>query len=687
MVRFTAMGERAAPPASYPLLVGAAMFTPGVIFVLVFNAVLLANLDEVGYEPALTVVFVTSFLMAAAICVAVFRRAGGSLAWELLGRAIILLGVAVFALEVLRPLTGPPDLRIRWVLLIELGTVLVVTAIVLKASFRTLLLVLSVVAPIQVVSAAYQQFAAINTYASPREFVSPLSPVGLTRESRPSFSWPAIGSASHYEIEVVDSATGNQVVQERVAGNRYRPLSDLVSGHAYRWRFRELTGGEPGRHRGWVPLQVVSDDPQSSAGRADPLLQVGRSQSSPNVYLVVFDAYQSQMYEYLRDERTDIPELPMTFFPEFRSNSAKTWSSMTELLGGAHYSPQDRLSEWRRDSTDRGVFSQLYHNGIQIHEYPYYGYHCYEFAAACDVTVEAKKKDSDRGSTVSTIVDLWFLNLLPTTVRRIVSGGTVASVGATDWDYGFSLSERLFGTSDRPSITDNAYFAVKQFERMLEDEQHRPPQGQVVFIHLILPHTPYVVDGDCEYQGDYGTDDIDQPGFFEHSTCALRLLASLLERLEELGRLESSLVIAMSDHGKVWHPALLGRLSAYTDLDATSPWMNADLADSSSWSSEIVETRSSALLLVKHPGQGDGGDSSAPTQVIDIAPTIAAHFGLSTKNYAGQSLGEIDSGVERERLFYAFNKFPRGGAPALMSVYRNTGGSDWMYSHDIETTQ
>jgi hypothetical protein len=73
--------------------------------------------------------------------------------------------------------------------------------------------------------------------------------------------------------------------------------------------------------------------------------------------------------------------------------------------------------------------------------------------------------------------------------------------------------------------------------------------------------------------------------------------------------------------------------------------------------------------------------------VIDIAPTIAAHFGLSTENYAGQSIGEIDSGVERERLFYAFNKFPRVGAPALMSVYRNTGGSDWMYSHDIETTQ
>ena len=581
---------------NHPLVISAAMFTPGVIFILIFNAVLIANLDEVGYEPLLAVAFGASFLVSTALCVAVFRRAGGSFSWDLSSRAIVLLGAAIFALEVLRPLTGSPTLRIRWVLLIELGALIVVTAVVLRASLGTLLLVLSVVAPIQVISAAYQQFTTVNARAG---------------------------------------------------------RSD------------------------------VGDAPQSSPERDD---LPDESQSSPNVYLVVFDAYQSQMYEYLRDERDDTPELPMTFFPEFRANSAKTWSSMTQLLGGAHYSPIGGLSEWRSGSIRQGLFAQLHHNGTQIHQYPYYGYHCYEFAAACDVAVEAKK-DLGRGSSMSTVVDLWFLNLLPTTVRRMASGGTTAVVGATDWDYGFSLSESLLGRSERPTITDNAYFAVKQFERMLEDEQYRPARGQLVFAHLILPHTPYVVDGDCEYRGDYGTDDIDEPGFFEHSMCALRLLASLLERLEELGRLEGSLVIAMSDHGKVWHPALLGRLSAYAGLDATSPRMNADVVDSSSWSSEVVETRSSALLLVKRPGQQDGGDSLAPTQVIDIAPTIAAHFGLSTENYSGQPVGEIDAGAERERLFYAFNKFPRVGAPRVMSVYRNTGGNDWKYSHDIETVQ
>ncbi len=670
------------------VVVGAAMFTPGVLFVLVFNSILLANLDEVAYDTTLVLIFFGLFVGTTTACVAIFAAGLGSKNWARLARAVVAAGALVFVFELLRPLTVAAA-GIRGAFGIELVAVVVVAALVLKPSLRSIFLVLAVVAPVQITSAVYQHVTTVAGTTASRQAQRVarlrLEPVGLISDPRPVFRWPEFGAGHRYEIEVVDDVTGVAVVREGVDGNRHRLAADLEAGHQYRWRFRTLPNGEPDRFRGWVRFRLSDArlSPHPEGGEA-----LGASTApmdTPNVYLVVLDAYQSESYEYLRDTRPELTELPVTFFPQFRVSSGKTWSSLTEMLRGEHYLPDHQIEEWRVAAPAEGLLGDLFRHGVQVHQYPYYRNDCYEFAVACRDTVRSKKEFAGRSHSIA-IVDLWFLNTMPTTVRRTILGDAAAA-DAASWDYGFSITDLLLGETEGPAVSHNAYYSLKQFERVLDEETRRPDSGQLVFAHIMLPHSPYVVGADCEYLGQVGEDDDVIDRLLDQTTCANHLLGSLFDRLEELGRLDSSLVMVISDHGTFWRPTDDERLQPYLSLEATIPFLDVDEVDSATWSSDMLEVRSSALMLVKFPRQREWQSSAQPVQMIDVAPTIAAHFGAPVEHYAGLPIDQIGPNMERETLFYGFNKIPRAGAPAVMSIYRRNGDGDWLYSHDIETLQ
>jgi hypothetical protein len=137
------------------------------------------------------------------------------------------------------------------------------------------------------------------------------------------------------------------------------------------------------------------------------------------------------------------------------------------------------------------------------------------------------------------------------------------------------------------------------FLSLLDDEARLPDRGRYTLIHLVIPHRPEALASDCSYdEGGRGTSQLEQ------ARCATKLLRAFVERLEELGRLNDSLVVVHSDHGAY---------EEVDELEAHAP--------------ERVSLH--ALLLVKPIGRrGDMVDSRAATTVLDIAPTVLAGVGV-----------------------------------------------------------
>jgi hypothetical protein len=72
----------------------------------------------------------------------------------------------------------------------------------------------------------------------------------------------------------------------------------------------------------------------------------------------------------------------------------------------------------------------------------------------------------------------------------------------------------------------------------LREEETLPSKGRYTYVHLIIPHFPFVLNQDCSYDGDY-----EITGPLEQSLCATSLIVRLVECLKGLGRFDESIVL------------------------------------------------------------------------------------------------------------------------------------------------
>ena len=412
-----------------------------------------------------------------------------------------------------------------------------------------------------------------------------------------------------------------------------------------------------------------------------------------NVYHIVFDAYQSEAYRYFLDKAPESNQLPFTYYPNFRANSSMTYFSLAELFTGDFYTLDMSPEDWHNAAfQSRGMMEYLANGGVRLHLYPYYPEFCYGGASAqCKVASDLDKGLMSGVRARQTVVDLWFLKLIPGSLKRELNawfGPKAEDVSDddsfSDWDYGFSISNAIL-PSKAVRDSDKPYFSLQQFMQLLDDEDSRPAMGQYVFVHAMLPHGPAVLDRECTYIGRSGGQaQTEQPQYLEQVQCANKLATLLVNKLETLGRLDDSLIIVQADHGYYWHPADLGVLHEYNPLNVSVPRVTHDTDDSSRWPSEMIETRASALLLVKFPGQAAASRSDKPAQMIDIAPTILRYFDIDPGPMRGIPIQDMPESPARDRFFFAANFIPALRSPALFSKYRYIEGK-WKFEENVVT--
>lgn len=393
-----------------------------------------------------------------------------------------------------------------------------------------------------------------------------------------------------------------------------------------------------------------------------------------NVYHILLDNYLAESFAALADQDTRASLPGFTFFSRFNSQFPRTATSEPALLHGRLPEPGLSLSQWPETVLREGFWRDLAAAGRGVWVYPYARWLCPGYAAVC-VSGSDIEQGQQATMTRDATLDLWAIRLMPASLRRALAVRPAATGEADSQAVGYSVTtalRTLFGRqttalSASPLISANPgqYFNLRQFDQVLADEPLRPARGQYVYYHALIPHTPYLFDDECE---PLETVEATKARYFDFARCANLMVARLVDVLADLGRLDDALIIVHADHGDVeflLRPESPSGPDAAFALDTVArSYQEPDLAyldrtmldqllngDSAEWRSIAVEVFSSALLLVKFPQATGYAEDARPVQLIDLAPTVLSHFGLSTGTYDGMPISRVPA--TREASFYA----------------------------------
>jgi hypothetical protein len=346
----------------------------------------------------------------------------------------------------------------------------------------------------------------------------------------------------------------------------------------------------------------------------------------PNVYHLLFDEYQTDMFlQTLTPAVKD--QLPgFVLFPQTTTYFGRTAMSLASVFSGRTYDFGSSQDEYNRAAfeSDRSILYWLKQAGYETRAYlhPVYAFEQTLF----DNRRFHKNADSySLPAATRLFAQLWTYSALP----RPLSARLLPASEMEQFDNQNVLSFKA---------PLNSYYAFRNY---LEEEASFSPQARYTFVHLLLPHFPYIMTEDCGFSTDGA-----RTSAMQQSQCATSLIVQFANRLKALGRYDDAMIIVQADHGA----RFVVRRNKLVNVGGRGVYSNI-------WS----RARSRALLLMKPPGQGAERtfrSSEIPASLLDIAATVRETLDLQgPRPTDGQNLLGPDSEIsERKRYYHFFDK-------------------------------
>lgn len=308
---------------------------------------------------------------------------------------------------------------------------------------------------------------------------------------------------------------------------------------------------------------------------------------APNIYHIVLDELQTDVVEYVRTPDIDDGLSGFVYFPHNRAIYHSTVMSLSSTFTSSRYDYDRPRGDYIRNG---------FQNSSLIRTLVTSGYQTVALVPESDPIFT----DENAFQHVVHHIDNFERNasLNATAFRNLWLVANIPPV-LLDWAGGRGwLSERTEAEIRRTragrALTDSSPVAsAMSFETLIENERALPDSGRYTFVHLLLPHSPYVLDEDCAYEWTRS----EAP--FAQTVCTLGLLTDYLDELASLGRLERSLIVIHGDHGAPYR-VRKGELRRSRARTLATP------------------------LFVKPPGRARGQleRCEVDTSLLDVAPTI-----------------------------------------------------------------
>lgn len=349
-------------------------------------------------------------------------------------------------------------------------------------------------------------------------------------------------------------------------------------------------------------------------------------QQLPNVYHIIFDEYQTDMFSLTLTPEVREKLSGFVFFPETTTLFGRTGMSLPSIFTGRSYdynSPQIDY-QWDAFNSEKSILYWLKKVGYKTYAYlhPIYKFNQSLFDY---ISFHTENSQHQPDNLTSAFNNLWVYANLPSFVARRL-------IDPIDYDQ---LRNQNMLHHATPIMS------VSSLRNIFKHERRLPPNNRYVFVHLILPHFPYVLKEDCSFDSEGK-----KTSPLEQSRCSTQLIIEFIALLKELDRFDSSLIVIQSDHG-----------SRFALIDGKLQDVGSQGRYSEIWS----KARSRALLLVKPAATMDRRQlivSDAHATLMDIAPTMFNSLGLNSPlSFDGIDLMNPSvSDLKRERFYHFFDK-------------------------------
>ena len=345
----------------------------------------------------------------------------------------------------------------------------------------------------------------------------------------------------------------------------------------------------------------------------------------PDIYHIVFDEFQTDMFDAMLDENVKKELRGVTWFPNASTPFGRTEMALASLFSGVPYDYREPPLDYIKDAftSEQSLLTQLRSLGYQtiglLHAvYPLGSPSPFELTYFHKDFAKTAPADEQRGLFVS----LWLYAYLPESLTRHL------------------LPEHHFDQLTSQTLLPNEapLVSLLSFRRFLEWESETSRKGgRYIFVHLILPHFPNVLAADCSYRRGRKTTIVDQ------TSCAIDEISAFVRLLRDRGRFKDALVLIHGDHGSSYMYEA-GKLRAAQDGFYGRDW---------SWA------RSRPLMLIKPAGVGHTRDfmtDERATDLFDLFPTVLANLGKSVpRTLLGSSL-LAEPTFERQRFYHFYDK-------------------------------
>ena len=276
---------------------------------------------------------------------------------------------------------------------------------------------------------------------------------------------------------------------------------------------------------------------ESRPGGVD-ITPTNRSRPLPNIYHLIFDAYQAELFEHTLTPEAQRALGGFFYFPRNTAVVAYTPMSLASVFSGRRYSYDRSRSDYMRAAykSKASLLYWLKSQGYQTFAYVTNAWENRDGLFDHMVHHDAAAREELLAINSEALWNLWLYANVPTPLReRVMRTSWFSQLNEED------LQQLAEGRLLPHSAPVTSYLGLR---KLIAEEKTLPPSGRYTLVHVVIPHHPYRLEADCTYSvGSART------GVIEQSQCALKLIVEFLEILKELGRFDGSLFIVHGDHG------------------------------------------------------------------------------------------------------------------------------------------
>ena len=341
----------------------------------------------------------------------------------------------------------------------------------------------------------------------------------------------------------------------------------------------------------------------------------------PNIYHLVLDEYQSDFFD---TQISDTLKSKLSGFKYYSNASAlydmTNWSIPSMFLGEEYRSQETDLSYQNRAFNSESSFlHQLKDTGYSTSAYTRKLYP-FDLGLFDETYVHSKNSMAITFDNRDAFIALWVYRVLPNLLSKKLAENRVLIDPTT---YA-SLNNNTFLADSAPQESMLSYL------NYLANEHKLTGHSRYTYIHLLLPHSPYIYSSDCE--------EINNSSMAVQSECATKLILDLVTELRKLGRYDRSLIIVNGDHGSNYRKS-------------GSLWKNTN------------DGRSHRSLLLIKPSLADSEKPlsriQASVSILDISKGIEQFLEMQTglhKTMPWWKYDQLTSMPQPERFFFRVNQ-------------------------------